>query len=83
MPKSKNYKWQKDWNVDHEASTATHDGGIMYKLGTTGVVFMIKDKYADDYAEKMIAQMGIINATEHLGKLKRQAIKLLKGNQRG
>jgi flagellar biosynthesis/type III secretory pathway protein FliH len=76
MP-GKNKYWYKAWNADPEAGVATHESGLQYRLGASGVVFLVPDKYADDYGAKIIAEMGIINASEHLAKLKRDAVKLL------
>ncbi len=77
MPKSKRYQWQKNWNVDHDAGTATHESGLMYQIGNSGVVFLRSDKYADAYGDQVVADMGIIKASEHLARLKREAVKLL------
>lgn len=71
------YKWQKNWSLNFEEGIATHESGVQYRRGTSGIVFMVSDKYANDYGEQVVAEMGIIKASEHLQRLKREAVKLL------
>lgn len=77
MSNSPRYKWQKNWNLDYEAGIATHESGVQYRQGTSGIVFMVSDKYANEYGEKVASEMGILKATEHLQRMKREAVKLL------
>lgn len=77
MSKSPRYKWQKNWNLDFEAGIATHESSMQYRRGSSGVVFLVADTYAHTYGEKVVAEMGIIKASEHLQRLKREAVKLL------